>query len=45
MNAGDFDGDGKIDLVLGNFTAPLMVKSKVGFQNGPAFIFLKNMGK
>lgn len=45
MNAGDLDGDGKIDLVLGNFSAPLMIKSNVDFQKGPAFMVLKNMGR
>jgi hypothetical protein len=45
MNAGDLDGDGKIDLVLGNFSAPIMIKSKVDFQKGPAFMVLKNMGR
>ncbi len=46
MDAGDLDGDGKIDLLLGNFSvAPSFIKSSIPFKQGPAFLFLKNMGK
>lgn len=45
MDAGDLDGDGKIDLVLGNFSAPAMIQSAVDFKNNPSFLFLKNMGR
>lgn len=45
MDAGDFDQDGKIDLILGNFSlAPSFKKSKVNWKQGPPFMILKNIG-
>lgn len=45
MDAGDYDHDGKIDLILGNFSvAPSFIKSKVDWKKGPAFMVLKNTG-
>ena len=45
MDAGDFDQDGKIDLILGNLSvAPAYIKSKQDWKKGPSFIVLKNTG-
>jgi hypothetical protein len=46
MDAADIDGDGKIDIVLGNFSiAPGFIKSSIPWNQGPPFLFLKNIGK
>ena len=46
MDAGDLNGDGKTDLVLGNFSiAPSSIKSATSWKDGPFFIKLKNIIK
>ena len=44
MDAGDFDGDGRIDLALGNFSlgAP-MSKSTIDWKKQPSFLILRNV--
>ena len=44
MDAGDLDGDGKPDLVLGNLSvAPLAATVLNHWKEGPPFLFLKNI--
>ena len=44
MNAGDLNGDGKPDLVLGNFSVgPTPIKPKKDWKQGPPFLFLNNV--
>ena len=46
MDAGDIDGDGKTDIILGNFSiGPVMMKHTVDWKHSPPFIVLKNIGK
>ncbi|MGL6269786.1 MAG: FG-GAP repeat protein, partial [Chitinophagaceae bacterium] len=43
MDAGDLNGDGKLDLVLGNFSyGPVMMQPQVNWTRGNSFLFLKN---
>jgi hypothetical protein len=44
LQAADIDGDGKTDLILGNFSlAPSLKKSTVNWKEGPSFMVLKNI--
>ena len=46
MDAGDIDGDGKTDIILGNFSiGPVMMEHKVDWKQSPPFIILRNTGK
>jgi hypothetical protein len=46
MDVGDLDGDGRTDIILGNFSvAPGFVKPGIDWKKGPPFLFLKNIGK
>jgi hypothetical protein len=46
MDAGDIDGDNKIDIVLGNFSIrPSSTPPKYDWQKGPAVLVLKNIAK
>ena len=46
MDAGDIVGDGKTDLILGNFSiGPVMTKHHFDWKQSPPFIVLKNIGK
>ena len=45
MDAGDYNQDGYLDLILGNFSvAPSFIKSKIDWKKGPPFMVLKNRG-
>ncbi|HVB02852.1 MAG TPA: VCBS repeat-containing protein [Chitinophagaceae bacterium] len=44
MDVGDIDGDGKPDIILGNFSiGPSNIKSPFNWTQGPPFILLKNI--
>jgi hypothetical protein len=46
MDAGDFDGDGKPDIFLGNFSvAPGFIPSTISWKTAPSFLYLKNISK
>ena len=43
MDAGDWDGDGTTDLLLGNFAeGPATIRSATDWKKGPPFLLLRN---
>ncbi len=45
MDAGDIDGDGKPDIILGNFSrGPSLTTDKTDWKQSPPFIILRNTG-
>ena len=42
MDAGDMDGDGWMDIILGNFSAPAMDQTGAPAFHGPALLLLRN---
>lgn len=46
MDAADMDGDGKTDLVLGNFSVgPVLSRDTTDWKKGPSVLLLKGLGK
>jgi hypothetical protein len=46
MDIGDIDGDGRPDIILGNFSiGPMIINYKSSWTEAPPFIILKNTGK
>jgi hypothetical protein len=46
MDAGDVDGDGRMDLVLGNFSVgPSLSKDTVDWKKGPTLLLLKGLAR
>lgn len=46
MDVGDVDGDGRPDIVLGNFSmAPTFLRGAVDWKKAPALLVLKNKGR
>src|SRR5260221_9249286 len=43
MDTGDVDGDGRPDIILGNFAVgPVLSRSSVNWKNGPSFLLLRS---
>jgi len=45
MDAGDIDGDGRMDLILGNFSLGATPDSTINWKHASPFLILKNTGK
>jgi hypothetical protein len=44
MDVSDFDGDGKPDILLGNFShAPAFISPSISWETGPPFLYLRNI--